>query len=168
MKALDLIGQKFSRLLVKKFIGSSDGSRKYLCVCDCGNKSVVTTTHLRSGHTTSCGCYLKEMRILGNLKHGWRQGYKKISSEYNAWKNLRRRCLDKSYYQYHHYGGRGIKVCERWTGDTGFQNFIEDMGRKPSPKHSIDRIDNDGNYEPSNCRWATASQQRMNQRKKIN
>ena len=85
----------------------------------------------------------------------------KGTTEYIAWKNMRKRCSSKSYVYYSHYGGRGIKVCDRWA--TSFPNFLEDMGKKPSPNHSLDRIDNDGNYEPSNCRWATKQEQSRNQ-----
>ena len=84
------------------------------------------------------------------------------SSEYSTWVTMRQRCSNPNYYQWERYGGRGISVCSRWDGKGGFNNFIKDMGNKPTPKHSIDRIDPDGNYEPKNCRWATAKQQAIN------
>lgn len=97
-----------------------------------------------------------------NLKHGHAVNGR-LTAEYRAWQNMHRRCKYPSTHNYADYGGHGIRVCERWSV---FANFIADMGTKPSPKHSIDRFpDNDGNYEPSNCRWATASEQRRNQRR---
>jgi hypothetical protein len=99
---------------------------------------------------------------ISRTKHGM---YK--SSEYQAWRDLVQRCTNPDCCNYRHYGARGISVCDRWLGKNGFPAFMEDMGRKPSPLHSIDRINNDGNYEPGNCRWATKKMQRMNQRDSV-
>lgn len=99
---------------------------------------------------------------ISRTKHGMHK-----TSEYQAWRDLGQRCYNQNSRLYRYYGARGICVCERWRGENGFTRFIEDMGKKPSPEFSIDRIDNDGNYEPGNCRWATKKQQRMNQRDSV-
>ena len=94
-----------------------------------------------------------------NYRHG---GYSVNRPEYNSWRAMKSRCLDKNYRRYDLYGGRGIAICDRWLGRDGFKNFLADMGKKPSPKHSIDRIDSNSNYKPSNCRWSTQKQQMNN------
>lgn len=127
---------------------------KAVCICDCGQRVVVSRDHLRSGHTKSCGCSLKEFVGAAKTTHG-----KSKTAEYFVWSNMVQRCTNPKKERYPRYGGRGIKVCERWNV---FVNFIADMGPRPSLQHSIDRIDNDGNYEPGNCRWATRKQQQSN------
>lgn len=149
--ALPLQGRRFGRLLVVERDGSTPGGFvAWACRCDCGARTVVRSTYLASGHTTSCGCAAPE-------KHGqWG------TPEYTAWSGARGRCMNEKDSSYRHYGGRGITMCAQWT--SSFPAFLADMGPRPSPGHSLDRMNNDGNYEPGNCRWATGSEQHANRR----
>jgi hypothetical protein len=160
----DITGQQFGRLLVLWPAGFRNRTGKNLawsCSCSCGKTSVAIGASLRTGHTQSCGCLRHEILRERSTIHGHgRQG--QHSSTYVAWHNMRRRCSDPKNKDYRHYGGRGISVCPRWRDS--FAAFLEDMGEKPAPDLSLDRINNDGNYEPSNCRWATQSEQLLNQR----
>jgi hypothetical protein len=157
---LELSGQKFGRLSVISFSGKNNsGHNMWLCKCDCGNEKIVDVAHLKSGAISSCGC-LRLERVKDRLTvHG-----KRHSTEYNSWANMIQRCTNPNRPDYKYYGGRGIKVCERWT--VSFKNFLEDMGLKPTPKHEIDRFPNNetGQYEPGNCRWATDPNQSKNRR----
>jgi hypothetical protein len=165
MKAcFDLTGQKFNRLTVIKF-SHTDKHRfnKWECICDCGKKVIANSAQLKSGGTKSCGCYKNELCAkLKQITHGHskRSG---VTAEYRAWCKLKERCNDVNDKRYPDYGGRGIKVCERWLNS--FENFFEDMGKKPSPKHSVEREDNDKGYSPGNCVWATKRVQSRNTRR---
>jgi hypothetical protein len=161
-KFIDLSGQKFNHILVIERVPrerGSTGATKWKCVCDCGKNLVITGYELKIGHTKSCGC-MKVERIRLLNKKNYEEGFQK-TSEYQSWKAMIHRCNNPNYRYYHEYGGRGISVCDRWRD---FGLFLEDMGSKPSPKHSIDRIDVNGNYEPGNCRWATSEEQTRNSR----
>ena len=165
-KKIDLTGQKFGRLVV---VGDSEkrsarGHVLWSCHCDCGNDVVVRADNLLKGGTKSCGCYQKEMGILHGkvIKHG-HSAKATRSRTYVTWQTMKARCLNEKSTSYKNYGGRGITVCDRWLHS--FENFLEDMGVRPDDT-SIDRINNDGNYEKGNCRWATAKEQAYNRRPK--
>lgn len=158
MSALvDMTGQRYGHLVVRARAPNSKGKTRWFCTCDCGKQDHIVGGHaLRIGEMRSCGCARSEF---AHTKHGLaRDGGR--SKEWYAWWFMIQRCTNKNNISYPHYGGRGIVVCERWKDPVA---FVSDMGPKPSPKHSLDRIDNDGNYEPSNCRWATRTQQARNQ-----
>lgn len=154
----DLTGKKFGRLTAVEFLGSLSLSSVWLCLCECGGTKNVGSYLLRRGDTRSCGCMQRENAASLKMKHGL-----STSSTYRSWSAMICRCTKPYTNSYELYGGRGISVCARWAE---FENFLADMGERPAGR-SIDRIDCDGNYEPSNCRWATASQQQRNKRIKI-
>lgn len=167
VKALNIeIGTRFGLLTVIAAApdrrSSSRAFRYWLCRCDCGTEKQHQQASLRHGTSRSCGCLKRRART-----HGL-GGRQTRSSMYWIWKAMIARCESTRRRQYHNYGGRGISVCDRWRhGDgrrTGVECFIADMGPKPSPQHSVDRRDNDGNYEPGNCRWATPLEQTRNRR----
>lgn len=153
----DMTGQRFTRLLVvDRAPSDSNGNARWNCICDCGSATVSSGFTLRNGEAKSCGCLTTEQLAERAVKHGLCG-----TPEYRTWASMLNRCRNPNFPGYSDYGGRGIGVCERWKV---FSQFFADMGSRPSPKHSIERINNDGNYEPSNCRWATDAEQRRNTR----
>ena len=147
------IGQIFNRLTVLAIPSYGKGERQqWTCLCSCGAIVTKPAKNVRSGHTKSCGCHKRDVLT----KHG-----SSNSPEYHVWEAMIARCENPNSQNFYLYGGRGITVCKRWKQ---FENFLADMGLRPSKRHTIDRCDNDGNYEPSNCRWVTPDIQNRNRR----
>ena len=163
------IGQRFGRLVVTDVIGlKKNGTRRWLCRCDCGNSHSAHPCNITSGDIRSCGCLLSERIREMATKHGGR-----YTPEYSTWINMKTRCYNRNFKQWKDWGGRGIRICIGWLD---FQTFISDMGRKPTPRHTIERVNNDGNYScgqcdecrfegwPKNCIWETRQKQNLNKR----
>ena len=158
------IGTRFKKLVVLELLSPLPGKKQFRAKvrCDCGKEVVVQKGNLQQGITRSCGCLRVSASREANTKHGHNSpGSKGISPEYYTWCSMIARCYNKRHNAFKNYGGRGITICSRWR--KSFINFLEDMGNRPE-KYSIDRINNNGNYTPTNCQWATAKQQRANTR----
>lgn len=165
MARLDLAGQKFFRWTVLKFAGiNKHQNTTWLCRCDCGKEKVLVGGQLRLGQSKSCGCWNKEAVTIRGTKHGLTpRGVKMV--EYMAWCAMKSRCYNEKNKRYFDYGGRGIIVCDRWLNS--FEKFLADMGYRPSDSHSLERRNNNGHYEPTNCYWALLEQQSRNKRSNI-
>lgn len=162
MKRIDLTGTRYGRLVVVEFDKTDNrGIAFWKCRCDCGNVISITSASVRYGLSKSCGCLAKELTSVRSRRHG----EARLTKEYRAWAGLKARCYTPSDQRYNCYGALGIIVCDRWRNSYG--NFLQDMGRAPTAAHSIDRLDVTGNYEPSNCRWATDSEQANNKRNTV-
>lgn len=172
MKLIDRAGEKYERLLV---LEKSKTPRMWRCRCDCGAELLVTGTNLASGNTRSCGCLSREWaahmgsnpefirkRSVSTATHGQKRR-SGAGPEYKTWLGMKSRCYRPSDKDYPNWGGRGIRVCDRWKSD--FEAFFSDMGPKPTPSHTIDRLRPNENYEPGNCRWATLVQQATENRR---
>lgn len=159
----DYIGLTFGRLRVREELVHlrTRHDRVYRCECECGRMTTVARTNLRNGHSRSCGCLGRELRAMRNRTHG-----RTKTPEYRIWRNIKTRCTNQNNVAYPLYGGRGISLYEPWA--KSFEAFLADVGLRPSPSLTLDRINNDGNYEPGNVRWATPKEQANNRRTRVN
>jgi hypothetical protein len=160
MDRFEYIGKRFHSLIITSATFRLDGVNWVEVLCDCGAKKNLRLNNVIALNTMSCGCARKIRNALfPNITHG-HSSKGKVTTEYNSWRAMIKRCESVNHKSYHRYGGKGISVCKRWR--LSFQDFLADMGSKPSSEHSLDRINNDGNYEPKNCRWASRAEQNCN------
>lgn len=155
MAVTDIVGQRFCRLVVLGLAFMRGDKSYWLCQCDCGNQKTIDRSSLKRPNV-SCGCLHREIQRARLTTHGMAR-----KPEYVAWQAMLQRCENPSNPEYKNYGGRGIKVCKRWHS---FENFFADMGFRPAKGYSLDRKENDGDYAPDNCRWATVKEQNDNKR----
>lgn len=163
---IDLTGQRFGRLTVIKPIDKVGVRHKWLCKCDCGNKTIVIGNNIKNGDTVSCGCYAREKSAERLATHR-----KTKSRLFHVWQSMKQRCENPHAHAYADYGGRGIKVCDKWSNDfVTFEEWALAHGYDENALHgecTLDRIDVNGNYEPSNCRWVDMAQQQNNKRSAV-
>ncbi len=160
----DITGQKFGRLTALRRLGSKSNQSRWECECECGTIKDYALYQIKSGKTQSCGCLQKELTIQRSTIHG-HSTREDMTDTYVIWCGIKARCFNENEPAYKNYGGRGITMCDRWN--ESYENFLADVGERPSKKHSIDRIDNEKGYEPGNCRWATRAEQSRNNRRNV-
>ncbi|TDR34683.1 hypothetical protein [Aquamicrobium defluvii] len=154
---IDMVGKRFGNLVVLQLADERrDNKRCWVCLCDCGNEKVIIGKNLRNGQVKGCGCLAGRPASFGSFHHGLSR-----SPTHTSWRGMIDRCTNPKHGYYEYYGARGITVCDRWRN---YENFLADMGERPDGT-TLDRVDNDGNYEPGNCRWATWDEQGANKRK---
>lgn len=160
-KRIDMTGQRFASVVaIAPADKCSSGDVRWSFRCDCGSTFTTNGYAVRCGRVISCPACAAERSRLASVKHGETE-----SAEFKIWTGMLTRCFNTHAKAYENYGGRGITVCDRWRND--FPAFLADMGRRPSPRHSVERKDNDGNYEPNNCVWATREEQGRNKRNNV-
>lgn len=156
---IDISGNRYGMLTAIKFYSIIGRRTFWECLCDCGNIHRCDMCNLKNGSTQSCGCLRDKLLQENHLTHGEASVHSK-TKEYKTWVEIKTRCYNSKSKAYQYYGGRGISMCDRWRNS--YENFLNDMGRAPSKSHSIDRIEVDKDYEPSNCKWATRIEQMNN------
>lgn len=164
-KIKDRIGQRHGKLLVESYDGMRGHRAMWSCLCDCGNRHVASGTDMASGNTKSCGCQKIELAAKVNLKHGMSKGGK-LHGAYASYRGMLGRCYTNSNSEFKRYGGRGIRVCDRWLGPNGFDNFLSDLGERPDG-YSIERVDVGADYSPENCKWIPRGDQAKNTRNTV-
>lgn len=164
MERSNLTGRVLGRWTVIRFHGVVKEKASWLCRCSCGVERVVEANRLKNGRSASCGCARNEKLSYMRKTHGASMA---PTPTFYSHRSMITRCYCEGSDQFEWYGARGIVVCRRWRGKKGFTNFLTDMGERPSKKHTIDRIDVNGNYTPKNCRWATWKEQHRNKRNTI-